>query len=159
MAARWPEKVFQPGQLWAAGSTQRRAISTHKAHAIREYGGAGWNMAELVLHIWQLYPPGTLNAQEACTPQEGATVTCCVTSGKFHPLSGPWLSHLKTQAVRTNVFSGGFLLQDSMSGTSFYPRVDGTGAGTGCCRDRYGSSYPQHQLPWSPSIKILVKGG
>lgn len=154
MEAGWPEKVFQPGQLWAAGSTQRRAISTHKAHAIREYGRAGWNMAELVLHIWQLYPLGTLNAQEACTPQEGATVTCCVTSGKFHPLSWPWFSHLNTQAVRTNGFSGGFLLQDSISqGHHFIPVLMELEAGAGCYRDRYGSSYPQHQIPWSPSIK------
>ena len=38
---------------------------------------------------WRSYPLETLNAQEACTPQAGAMVTCCVTSGKFYHLSGP----------------------------------------------------------------------
>lgn len=33
---------------------------------------------------WQSYPLGTCNAQEACTSLEGASVICCVTSGKFH---------------------------------------------------------------------------
>lgn len=129
MEAGWPEKVFRPGQLWAAGSTQRRAISTHKAHAIREYGRAGWNMAELVLHMWQLYPLGTLYAQEPAPPQEGATVTCCVTSGKFHPLSGPWFFPSEHSSSENKWLLRGFSAPRlHKSGTSFYPRVDGTGS-------------------------------
>lgn len=52
------------------------------------YSGAGWERQSPKLAIHQL---GTLSAQETCTPQTGAMVTCCVTSGKFCLLSGLWL--------------------------------------------------------------------
>lgn len=52
------------------------------------YSGAGWERQSPKLAIHQL---GTLSAQGTCTPQTGAMVTCCVTSGKFRLLSGLWL--------------------------------------------------------------------
>lgn len=68
---------------------------------------------------------------------------CCVTSGKFHPISGPWFSHLNTEAVRTSGFSGVFLLQHSISqGHHSIPVSMERGAGASCYRDRYGSSCP-----------------
>lgn len=139
---------------WAALG-RRRAIPSHKAQAYKGTWQSRLGEAKSFANR-RSYPLGTLNTQEACTLQEGASVTCCVTSVKFHFLSGPWFSHPNTQAVRTDGFSGSFLLQHSTSEASFYSHIDGPGSW--CWAGQFlptspWHSRPQHQTPWGPRIK------
>lgn len=133
---------------WAALGW-RKAIPPHKTQACKGTWQSLLGEAKSFAN-WRLYPLGTLNIQEA------ASVTCCVTSVKFHLLSGPWFSHLNTQAERTDGFSGSSLLQHSILEASFYPHIDGPGSGCWARQSLPTSpwhSCPQHQTPWGPQMK------